>query len=319
MAQKNSIDCIPLLNWKDIEEKEALKDRWLYRGETISNGNKEKFSTKTISFDELNENSNLMTSFDKLFKGIKVYSKRQRTEMPIIERALVSEFKRRFHQYSKYIPRDNYNLEWLSLMRHYEAPTRLLDWTYSFYIALYFALEHHQESDYVVWAIDMDWVIEKARNLICSRYGSEAAKILVDKVSFSLKFNQVFKKAFLNQGDEIAFVYLACPSRLTERMTVQKGVFLCQGNIKKSFLENLCAMEGWKGAIKGYVIEHEMKHEFLNRLYDMNITRTSLFPGLDGFAKSLSVFHHIFRTKTKNTGGRPYEEWKNSKVIWEEI
>ena len=48
------------------------------------------------------------------------------------EFALLREFRRRFHQYSQREPEANDTLEWLSIMQHYGAPTRLLDWTLLF-------------------------------------------------------------------------------------------------------------------------------------------------------------------------------------------
>src|SRR6058998_3676205 len=44
-------------------------------------------------------------------------------------------------------------LEWLALMQHYGAPTGLLDFTRSFWIALFFAFEE-AESDCSVVALD---------------------------------------------------------------------------------------------------------------------------------------------------------------------
>jgi len=55
------------------------------------------------------------------------------------------------------LPRSSDRLGWLAIMQHYGAPTRLLDFTYSPYVALYFALRQHgeNESDSVdVWALD---------------------------------------------------------------------------------------------------------------------------------------------------------------------
>jgi hypothetical protein len=43
--------------------------------------------------------------------------------------------------YLKFLPPDDKKLEWLAIMQHYGAPTRLLDVTLSPHIAAFFALE----------------------------------------------------------------------------------------------------------------------------------------------------------------------------------
>jgi FRG domain len=79
---------------------------------------------------------------------------------PVVDRRsaetfLLREFRQHFYRYSQYVPHNEDVLEWLSLMQHHGAPTRLLDWTYSPYIALYFAIESAKEnSECLVWAVN---------------------------------------------------------------------------------------------------------------------------------------------------------------------
>ncbi len=58
-----------------------------------------------------------------------------------IEEKMLRSFMRKAHHYLTQVPEPDDIVDWLAIMRHYGAPTRLLDWTYSFYVAVYNAVE----------------------------------------------------------------------------------------------------------------------------------------------------------------------------------
>src|SRR6202044_3658398 len=81
----------------------------------------------------------------------------------IAEDYVEREFKRRAHHYLRDLPKEDDVLEWLALMQHYGAPTRLLDWTKSAYVAAFFAAESATDSDsFAIWAVDQDAISAEA-------------------------------------------------------------------------------------------------------------------------------------------------------------
>ena len=82
-----------------------------------------------------------------------------------IEHALITDFMRSWHLYGVDIPLDDDDtLGMLALMRHYGAPCRLLDFSFSFFIATFFAIE--TGNDPVVWAINKSWLTQLSQDRI---------------------------------------------------------------------------------------------------------------------------------------------------------
>lgn len=266
-------------NWSDvIKEFNKYTDKyaqWVFRGE------------------KSDYKSPLQSSLDRAFKIFK--KDNEKLKLYEFETNLIREFKRKCHLYINNPPEEDRLLEWMALMQHYSAPTRLLDCTYSFLIAVYFALEYaisdsendskdDSEKYCVVWAIDSKWLNEKFDCTLTGQkkmdyYGLDLAKrekTVIDYIS-----NKCEKQ-----------VLAVSPSRLNDRLTIQQGVFLYPCFNSVSFLENLVGNFGQsnpQGKIIKYKIDKSEKNSILKKLNYMNINRQSLFPGLDGFAESLSI------------------------------
>lgn len=67
-------------------------------------------------------------------------------------------FRQRARLYLKDLPADEDLLGWLTLMQHYGAPTRLTDWTYSPFVALFFAYQGMPDTsdapDMTIWMLN---------------------------------------------------------------------------------------------------------------------------------------------------------------------
>ena len=85
---------------------------------------------------------------------------------------ILRQFQRRAHHYLRDPPSSEQRLEWLALIQHFGGPTRLLDFSHSFYVAAFFAIEG-ANGDAAVWAANLSR-IEKviARKLKLRRGGT---------------------------------------------------------------------------------------------------------------------------------------------------
>ena len=79
---------------------------------------------------------------------------------------------------------------------------------------------------------------------------------------------------------------------MNERLTAQQGAFLCPANIEESLEDNIKAMGDWysEANIRKLCLQLDatVAAEFASKLKHMNISFAALFPGLDGFARSIN-------------------------------
>jgi hypothetical protein len=262
-----------LHSWEAIEKylKLHVKHTWIYRGQ--------KFAEWPLSssLERCCERENITPG-----KRLK------------LERELTRDFTRSYHQYAEHIPEPDSPIEWISIMRHHGAPTRLLDFTYSFYVALYFAVEDAGDSDdYAVWAVNMSWAMLQSISRF-KRLGKKRTSLLLEPTTE--KHEIVYRKLLFEAPFAKTVVPLS-PFGMSQRLRTQRATFLAPGEVSCSFKENLLALPGHQRPdnLVKILIPRDFRVAAIERLYAMNISRTSLFPGLDGYAQSLGIFHPAFR------------------------
>jgi hypothetical protein len=144
------------------------------------------------------------------------------------EVVLLNNFQRRAHQYVDDPPSLDDRLEWLALMQHHGAPTRLLDFSHSFYVAAFFAMES-AEQDAAIWALSTEFTMGHTSNHL---FGS---KTMLDLEEESRAVVQVY----LSGRRTSACVMLVEPHRMNARLAVQQGCFIVPGDLSKSLMANL--------------------------------------------------------------------------------
>lgn len=208
-----------------------------------------------------------------------------------LEDRCVREFRRRVHHYVPDVPRPSHRFELLALMQHHGAPTRLLDWTYSLEIATHFALVQAADeprTDVAVWVVNDTWCKAAAIDVLRPTRTDRDLRML--DIPIDYRHEPHLAKILLGEP-VVPSVFPVNPFRLNQRLTIQKGVFLCPGDVTRSFEENLRALDGHhrEENVLKFILPHGCRQDAAERLYELNISESTLFPGLDGFARSLKT------------------------------
>src|SRR5262249_16050597 len=112
------------------------------------------------------------------------------------------------------------DFQWLALMQHHGAPTRLIDFTWSPYVAAFFALERTLD-DGVVWAMNPARI--------------DSSRAPKNRMDPRVKDN--FARYFL-KGDR-HFIWMGEPHTMNRRLIAQSGTFVVPGVIDQPIEEML--------------------------------------------------------------------------------
>ena len=320
-------DKSPLKNWEAIsgyyyDELPKFKDRqdedqggdgegprWLFRGDSPcpdqwkgDDGAEGPGPLMPKDYDVLKEA--FKSRLDRAFEEFEITARKRRLQ---IEWGLMRTFRRRAHLHTG--SRGDDWLERLGLMAHYEAPQRMLDWTYSFFNALYFAINgSHSKGDCIVWALNKSWLRSQAdlyEERILTRMESTLSRDKFQRmkdlhISGSPRFDSKIVHFLMLTNDTFG-IYPVTPYHQNERLSIQQGTLICPGTINCTWGENLKGIlpkedkdalnSKWGPPLVKIPISlcTKQRNEVLRQLHAMNINQATLFPDLDGFARSLRL------------------------------
>jgi hypothetical protein len=227
------------------------------------------------------------------------------------ERKLLLEFQRGAHHYHERTPPILNTVDWLAMMQHYGAPTRLLDWTRSPYVALYFALREDSNGDSVLWAIDLKWLRERADELFRIHHSDYPIE-----PDFDGRLDYI-NGAIRSDQNRHPIVVPVTPRQLNQRMTTQQGELLYNLHGWIAFSKTLLGMlihpaHVERQVVGRVIVRRDERIKLLEELRRMNIGEASLFPGLDGFARSLG--HNLDISLAKQIEEKKLEDAKALKA-----
>ena len=198
-----------------------------------------------------------------------------------LERHLIRNFRKYAHR-----ERPGPTLwDWLSLAQHHGLPTRLLDWTFSPFVAAHFATATSPDQEAVVWAVDCAAAHELLPDDVRRSLDAEGATVFTTEL---LAQHAPSLEGLDELTEDEPFVLFFEPPSLDDRIVNQSAVLSALSEVRASMDEwveqhaDLC--HAWR-------IPPEAKAEIRERLDQSNITERVLMPGLDGLATWLRRYY----------------------------
>jgi hypothetical protein len=253
------METIQLISWAEFDKWVTPKHyrKWIYRGHSDASWLLE---------------SSLHRSFNH---ASKIRESGQSNPRPINrnehEKIMLERFKSNAHLYLPHLPEPSDDLSWLALMQHHGAPTRLLDFTFSPYVALFFALESGSE-DASLYCIDHK---EMKRD---------------DTSYFGPDTDEVYSRFLKKDEHTDDFCMLAFEPRFTnQRLMAQQGLLVATNTLSSTHEEILEDYTNVRASMTKFIIPKRLRYSGLRKLMQMNITSSNLYPGLEGFCKGMTT------------------------------
>ena len=217
----NNMFFITEVRWQDYLKKweDMTSEEWVLRGQSCQ-------ESKMIS---------LKSGLERALISYEI----PLSKAPEIEEWMIRDFSRKYEGIDfKIVSEDT--LYCLSLMQHCGCPTRLLDFTYSPYIAALFAVEN----------ISFEQGAERKAFVFCFNHkwiNNSAKWNIADDNLFKMRFDDKtmtedsFKRLYMEK--KRSFIVAENPQQLHRTLSIQRGAFIVQGNISKSMMENIKSMD----------------------------------------------------------------------------
>jgi hypothetical protein len=248
------------------------------------NSTKTKFSPTEqiteISIESFNHYTSVVSNLQVEFSNRLILFRGQTCDKPLVpklareniknkvedikkfEKELFADFSKRYMAYSQ----KKFDNDWdlLALAQHYGLPTRMLDWTESALMGLWFATEKEVKEDCgVVWSL----VADEKDILDVKEKDDESG----DYISpFARTITKIFS-----------------PNHISERITAQSGWFTCHAIKTDGKVLDFKTIARYRGKLKKLKIATHLFPTIRAQLNLMGINASTVYPDLEGLSKYL--------------------------------
>lgn len=190
------------------------------------------------------------------------------------EERAIRIFRRKAHVYLPDKSALDDDLRCLAMMQHHGAPTRLLDFTKSPFVAAFFALEHARGAS-AVYALNTPWIWAAGPDFDRS--------LTRDAIDPRVPGN--FERHFAINKQPV--VWFGEPREMDRRLVAQSGLLVVPGVLDMTLDNLLDEYAHGQALVERVLLGPEVRAEAMHELYRMNITHATLFPDLEGLARSI--------------------------------
>jgi len=299
-AQGEQTSVIRVSDWEETRRIGKLMRRWLFRGQM-----KAEWSLKS--------------SLERAFESRRIPV----TQTDPIEEMILMDFRSRAHLFDSSVPKHEDIIAWLTLLRHHGGPTRLLDFTESFYVAAYFALDGAVD-ECAIWAFNRIDYMQK----VSSAIDGLCIQLKINpNISLDRRLDEILRRSIRGEIRD-NMIFTMGTSQQNERQFLQQGVSMVPLNLQEGFMGAILGSFTPDGRMPEMDQEKEITFEELERvliisklvkvviteeafldarldLEQMNINGATLFRGLDGLGRHsqdvLNTVEHYLRKKQGRT------------------